>query len=162
MISAIISLFGVVRGLFVAGGFFASIFTWISGSFGLIATALLWFGNVLKDFLVGTGVAIKTVAVYLAAYHLVELARRFLFITFIVSIFGFVINYAVNNVVIYGGQTITLLFNEFITSLISFGPLGQNLLAFLSKMGFFDALSLLLTVMLYTLISRVALNILFK
>ena len=162
MIQAIISLFGIVRGLFVTGGFFAKIFTWLSGSFGWIAGILLWFADAIKKLFVGTAATFKKVFVYLGAYHAVEFLRRILFITFIVSVFGYIIDYAVNNVLVHGGKTITILFNEFITSIISFGPLGHNLLAFMSKMGFFEALSLLLTIMLYTLITRVALSILFK
>jgi len=162
MIQAIISLFGIVRGLFVAGGFFAGVFTWISTNMAWFATAILWLGNGIKSLLFGTVKAMKEVSIYLAAFHIVEMARRLLFITFIVAVFGYVIDYAVNNLVVFSGKTITTLFNEFITSLNSFGALGHNLLAFMSKMGFFEALSLLLTVMLYTLITRVALSILFK
>jgi hypothetical protein len=162
MIQAIISLFGIIRGLFITGGFFTKIFTWFSGSFGWFATAIIWLGTTIKDFFVGTAVAFKRVAVYLVAFHLVEIARRIFFIGLIVSVFGFVIDYAVNNVAVFSGKTITVLTSEFISAINSFGPLGQNLLAFMTKMGFFEALSLLITVMLYTLMVRVALTILFK
>jgi len=162
MIQAIISLFGIVRGLFLTGGFFTKIFTWFSGSFGWFATAIIWLGTTLKDLFIGTFASLKKVMVYLSAYHLVEIARKVVFIGLIVPILGYVINYAVNNVAVFNGKTITVLTTEFISAISSFGPLGQNLLAFMTKMGFFEALSLFITVMLYTLMVRIALTILFK
>ena len=162
MIGAIVSLFNFVRGLFAVGGLFGGLFTWLSSSAGWFASAFLWLGSLIKDLFVGTAVAFKRAMVYISAYHLVEFARRIAFIAFITTIFGYIINYAVNNVVVSAGKTISTLFTEFITSINSFGPLGHNLLAFMSKMGFFDALSLLITVMIYTLMTRVALSILFK
>ena len=100
--------------------------------------------------------------IYLGAYHSADFVRKFIFITFILVVFNWVLKYAMNNLLVYGGKSITFLFNQLITSIASFGALGHNLLAFISKIGFFDSLSLLLSVMLYTLIARVALTILFK
>jgi len=162
MIQGIISLFGFVRGLFVAGGVFSTFFTWLSGYAGWIATAFVWLGDLIKKFFVGTGVAFKRVFIYLGAYHAVEVARKLLLIGLIISIFGFVIDYVTNNLLVFDGKTIASLVSDFITSINSFGPLGHNLLAFLSKMGFFECLSLFLTIMIYTLMTRVALTILFK
>lgn len=158
MIGAIVGLFNIVRGLFVGGGLVA---TTLTGLWGGITSILGLVGS-LGTLLWGGISLIGSMWAYVASYHAIELIRRFLMITFIVSVFGWVINYAVTSVAVYSGKTISVLFNEFVTSILSFGALGHNLLAFLSKMGFFEALSLLLTVMIYTLISRVALSVLFK
>ena len=162
MIGAIISLFNFVRGIFTVGGFVGKFVTWFTGLGGWIVTALIGLGTLVKDFFLGTLVAFKRVATYIAAYHIVELARRFVLVTFITAVFGWSINYIVNNIVVFNGKTISSLFNGFITSINSFGAMGHNLLAFMSKMGIFDSISLFLTVMIYTLMARVALSILFR
>ncbi|WP_294966740.1 hypothetical protein [Sulfurimonas sp.] len=162
MIQAIISLFALVRGLFITGGLIARVFTWLSGSFGWIAGILLWFADFFKKFFIGTGLAFKKAFIYLGAYHAVEFVRKGIFITFILAVFNWALNYAMKNLLVYDGKSITILFNQFISAISSFGALGHNFLAFMSKIGFFDSLSLLLSVMLYTLITRVALTILFK
>ncbi len=160
--NGIVALFNLFRGLFVAGGLIARTFTWISGSFGWFSVILLWFADFLKKFLIGGGLTFKKAFIYLGAYHAVEFARKIIFITFILVVFNWVLNYSMKNLLVFGGKSITSLFNQLITSIASFGALGHNLLAFISKIGFFDSLSLLLSVMLYTLITRVALTILFK
>jgi len=162
MIQAIIGLFGIARGFFSIGGLASKAIGWLTSSGSWFAMALLWIGSTIKNIFIGTAVAFKQVAVYLAAFYLVQMFRKLLFLAFIVPILGFVVNYAITEIAVSSNKTIALLFSEFIASFNLFGPLGHNLLAFMVKMGFFEAISLLLTVMLYTLMARVALTILFK
>jgi hypothetical protein len=158
MISAVISLFGVVRGLFVAGGLFARFFPWLATGFGAVFTGISSLGALLF----GGFSLIGSMWAYIASYHFVELIRRFILIGFITVVFGYVINYALSNLLIFGGSSISTLFNQYINDIASFGPLGVNLLALLTKIGFFQDMGIFFTVMIYTLVSRVALRILFR
>ena len=162
MISAIVGLFNLVRGLFVSGGMFATFFTWLSTSTGWFATTIVSIGVFFKDFFLGTVTAIKKTATYIAAYHIVELARRFFLVGLIVAVFGWIINYVVNNALVFNNKSLAQNFQDFINSFSSFGALGQDFLALLTHLGIFQALSIILTVMIYVLFIRVALSILFK
>jgi len=158
MIGAIRSIYTILKGLFTGGGLVSRAFTWLGSGFGAIVGGLGSIGSLLF----GGFAVFGQLWGYIASYHVIELIRRFLLITFVYSVFGWIINYALTSVAVSGTKTISILFNEFITSIASYGVLGNNLLAILTKMGVFECFGIFLTVMIYTLIARVSLSILFK
>lgn len=141
LIEGIITFF---VGLFSSGGFFA----------GFVAFLASWFSRLLTRM--------GEVWSYLVAYHTVEILRKFLFISLISIIFGFVIHYAFTTLLVFNGQSLASLLNSYITSIANFGAVGVDFLAFADKIGFFVSLKIVLNVMLFTLFARVALTILFK
>lgn len=158
MINAIIGLYRFAVAFFTRGGifsriisFFRSRLNWFVG--GITGIGALLFGGA-KTF--------AQVWAYIASYHVIEVIRRFFLITFVVAVFGWVINYIVKSLAVYNSKTIPQLFSSFLDAISSYGSLGNNLLALLTKVGFFDCLSIFFTVVIYTLISRVALTVLFK
>lgn len=158
MIQAIISIFSIIRGLFSSTGLVSRAFTWLGGGIGTVVGGLGSIGTLLF----GGFTVFAQLWSYIASYHVIELIRRFLMITFVYSVFGWIINYALTSVAVSGTKTISILFNEFITSIAAYGVLGNNLLAILTKMGVFECFGIFLTVMIYTLVARVSLSILFK
>ena len=158
MVAAIVGLFRIVRGLFSAGGLVSKFFPWLtSGITGLFAGF-----TSLGTILFGGFTILGQMWAYVASYHVIELLRRIALIGFITVVFGYVINYALNNLLVFGGSSIASLFNQYINDIASFGVLGNNLLSILSKIGFFQDLGIFFTIMIYTLVARVALTILFK
>ena len=133
-----------IVGLFSSDGFFA----------GFVAFLADWFSRLLSR--------ISEVSSYLIAYHTIEILKKFLFISFISVIFGFVIHYAFTTLLVFNGQSLASLLNSYIISIANFGAVGVDFLAFASKIGFFDCLKIVFNVMLFTLFARVALTILFK
>lgn len=162
MIALIRAIWLLIKGLFVEGGFLARGFAFFSNGFGAVITVLTTFASGIFTLITG-GIAIFwQVWSFVASYHIVELIRRFALIALIVPVFGWVINYFVNSIIIYDNKTLALLFSSFIQRIESLGQWGHFALALLSKMGFFEASAMFLTVMLYVLFVRVALSILFK
>lgn len=158
MIQAIISIFSIFKNLFVGGGLVARSFAWIGGGITTLFTSIGSIGSLLF----GGFTVFAQLWGYIASYHVIELIRRFILITFVVSVFGWIINYALTNIIVFNSKAISELFNEFISSIASYGAIGNNFLAFLTVLGVFDCLGILLTVMIYTLVARVSLSILFK
>ena len=144
MFALLEGIFTFITGLFTTGGFFAGVATF----FGT------WFSRILSR--------IGEVWSYLFAYHTVEILRRILFISFISVVFGYVLNYAFTNLLVFEGQSLSALLNSYINSIANFGPVGIDFLAFATRIGFFDSLKIIFDVMLFTLLARVALSILFK
>lgn len=158
MINAIISLFRIAVAFFKRGGLFTKVISFFRGRANWLIGGITGIGTLLF----GGFKTFGQVWAYIASYHIIEVIRRFFLITFVVSVFGWVINYIVKSLAVYNSKTIPQLFTSFLDAISSYGALGNNLLALLTKVGFFDCLSIFFTVVIYTLISRVALTILFK
>lgn len=151
MFAAIVGLYEFIVGLFASGGFIAGLSAFFTGAITSIITVLT--GGFAK---------VAEVWAYIFAYHTVEILRRFILIALISVILGYVINYAMVNLLIYDGSSLSTLMNSYINSISSYGPVGVDFLVFANKLGLFDALKIILNVMIFTLTARVALSILFK
>ena len=153
--------FDVISSLFRTsgkGGLIKRVVTGIMDGFLGMGRFFGWFTGL---FVGGWSLFTTLWGVFLS-YHAVEFARRLLYIGLVSIIANWIVDYMLKNILIYDNKSIITLFSNFITSINSYGALGHNLLAFMTKIGFFEALSLFLIVMLYTLTVRIALSILFR
>lgn len=162
MIKIITSIWYLLKNIFQAGGFISRLlgvlFARASGLFSFIG----FVGTAVITLLTGGLRMFYMMWTIISAYTLVEMFRRFLLITFIVAIFGWVIDYIITHIAVFEGKTIAMLFSQMIQSIEALGQWGHFALAFISKIGLFEGISLFLTVMIFTLMARVALSIIFK
>lgn len=158
MIAFIQGIFNLLRGLFIGGGFFSKAFTFLGSGFASVLTAIGSFASLVF----GGFAVIGQIWGYIAAYHAIEVIRRFFLIAFISAVIGFVLNYFLSDFIIYDGNSISSLFNSLITSIESLGAVGNNLLAFAYKLGVFVDLQIFLFSLIFALEVKIALKIFFK
>ena len=162
MIKFLGSIWFLLRNIFQSGGFLSKLLAVLLGGTSTLFAFLGFVATALITLLTGGLRMFYMMWTIISAYTLVEMFRRFLLITFIVAVFGWVIDYLITHIAIFEGKTIAMLFSQMIQSIESLGQWGHFALAFISKIGLFEGISLFLTVMIFTLMARVALSIIFK
>ena len=115
MFALLEGIFTFITGLFTSGGFFAGVATFFA----------TWFSRILSR--------IGEVWSYLVAYHTVEILRRLFLLSIISIVFGFVINYAFTNLLVFDGNSLASLLNSYINSIANYGAVGVDFLAFATK-----------------------------